>query len=99
MAKPFRRNSRRTDRHPSAEHQRHAGRAAQSLGSEQSASGFELLDRGNHDAGVELIYLEEVRQNISDADRFFALLRRTLNPRPPTDNLQPHDTAVVLFTS
>src|SRR5437762_4019417 len=29
-------------------------------------------------AGVELIYLEDVRQNISDPERFFALLRRTL---------------------
>jgi long-subunit acyl-CoA synthetase (AMP-forming) len=29
----------------------------------------------------------------------FALLRRTLNLQPATDNLQPHDTAVVLFTS
>ncbi len=49
--------------------------------------------------GVELIYLEDVRENISDAERFFALLRRTLNLRPAIDNLQPHDTAVVLFTS
>src|SRR6266704_1479524 len=50
-------------------------------------------------AGVALIYLEDVRQNISDPERFFALLRRTLNLRPAIDNLQPHDTAVVLFTS
>jgi len=50
-------------------------------------------------AGVELIYLEDVRENISDAERFFALVRRTLNLRPTTDNLQPHDTAVILFTS
>jgi len=50
-------------------------------------------------AGVELIYLEDVRQNISDPERFFALVRRTVNLRSAIDNLQPHDTAVVLFTS
>src|SRR2546427_1037399 len=50
-------------------------------------------------AGVELIYLEDVRENISDPERFFALVRRTVNLRSAIDNLQPHDTAVVLFTS
>jgi len=40
-----------------------------------------------------------VRQNISEAERFFALLRRTLNLGPPPTHLQPHETAVVLFTS
>jgi acyl-[acyl-carrier-protein]-phospholipid O-acyltransferase/long-chain-fatty-acid--[acyl-carrier-protein] ligase len=50
-------------------------------------------------AGVEMIYLEDVRQSIPDPERFLALVRRTLNLQPDTDNLQPHDTAVVLFTS
>jgi acyl-[acyl-carrier-protein]-phospholipid O-acyltransferase/long-chain-fatty-acid--[acyl-carrier-protein] ligase len=50
-------------------------------------------------AGVELIYLEDVREHISGAERFFALLRRTLNLPPATDHLQSQDTAVVLFTS
>jgi acyl-[acyl-carrier-protein]-phospholipid O-acyltransferase/long-chain-fatty-acid--[acyl-carrier-protein] ligase len=50
-------------------------------------------------AGVELIYLEDVRQNISDPERFFGLLRWTFNLQPAANYLQSHDTAVVLFTS
>ena len=50
-------------------------------------------------AGVELVYLEDVRQNISGAERFFALLRRALNLPPPAADLRAQDTATVLFTS
>lgn len=49
-------------------------------------------------AGVELIYLEDVRQGISGLDRLLALLAQALHPR---SLIQPpkSDTAVILFTS
>jgi acyl-[acyl-carrier-protein]-phospholipid O-acyltransferase/long-chain-fatty-acid--[acyl-carrier-protein] ligase len=50
-------------------------------------------------AGLELLFLEDVRPRISAGQKFTALLRDFLNLQPSTFNLQPSDTAVVLFTS
>ena len=50
-------------------------------------------------AGIELLYLEDVRQNISKGQQWFTLLRHRLRaPRHP-DPGRPGDTAVILFTS
>jgi len=49
-------------------------------------------------AGVELIYLEDVRENISGLSKIFTLLNHKLNPL--AGHYTPFtDTAVVLFTS
>ena len=54
-------------------------------------------------SGIELIYLEDVRQNINGADRFLTLLRYTLRmPRftsPSSVGSSAEETAVILFTS
>jgi acyl-[acyl-carrier-protein]-phospholipid O-acyltransferase/long-chain-fatty-acid--[acyl-carrier-protein] ligase len=52
-------------------------------------------------AGIEMIFLEDVRARISDSEKFFAGFRHKLFSRsalrvPPA---RPDDTAVVLFTS
>src|SRR2546426_2224315 len=49
--------------------------------------------------GIELIYLEEVRHNTSDAQRFFALLRHTLRAPRFAGHARADATAVILFTS
>ena len=49
--------------------------------------------------GIELIYLEEVRHNSSDAQRFFALLRHTLRAPRFAGHARADATAVILFTS
>jgi acyl-[acyl-carrier-protein]-phospholipid O-acyltransferase/long-chain-fatty-acid--[acyl-carrier-protein] ligase len=53
------------------------------------------------DAGLEFIYLEDVRASISGADKFRALLRVMLKALPsPSNSADPaSDTALVLFTS
>ncbi|MEO7297544.1 MAG: AMP-binding protein [Verrucomicrobiota bacterium] len=51
------------------------------------------------EAGIEFIYLEEIRTKISKAAKFSALLRATLSPQIQNQNLEPDETAVVLFTS
>lgn len=52
-------------------------------------------------AGVQMIYLEDVRQSIGSAARLRALLRHTLSPRSAlaTHHLGSDDPAVILFTS
>ena len=50
-------------------------------------------------AGIEFIYLEDVRAEISDGDKFAAMLRHTLLASTFTTNIPPNDTAVILFTS
>ena len=51
-------------------------------------------------AGVELVYLEDVRASITGAQKFFTLLaHRLCLSQLSTPNSQPNDTAVVLFTS
>jgi len=52
-------------------------------------------------AGIELLFLEDVRSRITPTRRLLALLRQSLHPRPSTLNHQPstNDTAVILFTS
>jgi acyl-[acyl-carrier-protein]-phospholipid O-acyltransferase / long-chain-fatty-acid--[acyl-carrier-protein] ligase len=53
------------------------------------------------DAGIELLFLEDVRTRITLAQRLLALLRQSLKPRLSTRNYQPstNDPAVILFTS
>lgn len=52
------------------------------------------------EAGLQIIYLEDIRAGISGWDKFAALVRLTLNPAALIRNPQPPDaTAVVLFTS
>lgn len=49
-------------------------------------------------AGVKLIYLEDIRATISGLDRFVGLLGSYFGFQPATSS-QPTDTAVILFTS
>jgi acyl-[acyl-carrier-protein]-phospholipid O-acyltransferase/long-chain-fatty-acid--[acyl-carrier-protein] ligase len=53
------------------------------------------------DAGIEILFLEDVRARITRAKRFLALVRQSLKPRLSTLNYQPStdDPAVILFTS
>ena len=51
------------------------------------------------DAGIQMIYLEDVRATISGADKFWALFRIFLRWLPENRSLKTSDTAVVLFTS
>jgi acyl-[acyl-carrier-protein]-phospholipid O-acyltransferase/long-chain-fatty-acid--[acyl-carrier-protein] ligase len=53
------------------------------------------------DAGIELLFLEDVRTRITRTQRVLALLRQSLKPRLSTLNYQPstNDPAVILFTS
>ena len=49
--------------------------------------------------GIDLVYLEDARQNISGAEKCLALLRHTLRASRFKDLTRPEDTAVILFTS
>jgi acyl-[acyl-carrier-protein]-phospholipid O-acyltransferase/long-chain-fatty-acid--[acyl-carrier-protein] ligase len=51
------------------------------------------------DAGIEFIYLEDLRAGIGKLAKLLALLRSYVNLQPATRNLQPTSTAVILFTS
>ena len=51
------------------------------------------------EAGITMVYLEDVRASVSRVDKLSALLRVLMNWSPKNDNLQAEDTAVVLFTS
>jgi acyl-[acyl-carrier-protein]-phospholipid O-acyltransferase/long-chain-fatty-acid--[acyl-carrier-protein] ligase len=51
-------------------------------------------------ADIQLLYLEDLREQITGAQRFFSLLRISLNPQSVIRHLQStDDTAVILFTS
>ena len=50
-------------------------------------------------AGVQMIFLEDLRKTISGWDKFAALISSYFSPQPSTLNSQPNDTAVILFTS
>ncbi|KAF0174672.1 MAG: acyl-acyl-carrier-protein-phospholipid O-acyltransferase [Limisphaerales bacterium] len=50
-------------------------------------------------AGVKVIYLEDIRATISGCDRFAALVGSFFNRQLAIGNRQSDDTAVVLFTS
>jgi acyl-[acyl-carrier-protein]-phospholipid O-acyltransferase/long-chain-fatty-acid--[acyl-carrier-protein] ligase len=52
-------------------------------------------------AGVEIVFLEDVRARISDSEKSFAAFRHRFFPRSAlrVPNVQPDDTAVILFTS
>src|SRR5256884_8963494 len=49
--------------------------------------------------GIELIYLEDARQNISGAQNCLMLVRHTPHTPRFTHHTRPDDTAVILFTS
>jgi len=51
------------------------------------------------DAGIQMVYLEDVRATVSGADKFWALFRVFLRWLPENKSLKSSDTAVVLFTS
>jgi acyl-[acyl-carrier-protein]-phospholipid O-acyltransferase / long-chain-fatty-acid--[acyl-carrier-protein] ligase len=52
------------------------------------------------DAGLRMVYLEDVRTELTFGAKLAALLRHRLRPgMGPARNLQPEDVAVVLFTS
>jgi acyl-[acyl-carrier-protein]-phospholipid O-acyltransferase/long-chain-fatty-acid--[acyl-carrier-protein] ligase len=53
------------------------------------------------DAGMEILFLEDVRARITGPQRLFALLRQSWKPRLSTRSSRPStdDTAVILFTS
>jgi acyl-[acyl-carrier-protein]-phospholipid O-acyltransferase / long-chain-fatty-acid--[acyl-carrier-protein] ligase len=57
------------------------------------------------EAGIEMIYLEDLRTRVNSAQKLFSLLKITLNPRSfvaSSDagaSIKPHSTAVILFTS
>ncbi len=54
------------------------------------------------EAGIQLIYLEDLGAEISAGQKFLSLLWMTFNPdslAPPSGSLPPDATAVVLFTS
>jgi acyl-[acyl-carrier-protein]-phospholipid O-acyltransferase/long-chain-fatty-acid--[acyl-carrier-protein] ligase len=60
------------------------------------------LDLGPfRDAGIEILFLEEVRARITRTQRLLALLRQSWNPRlsPPNHPPSTNDPAVILFTS
>jgi acyl-[acyl-carrier-protein]-phospholipid O-acyltransferase / long-chain-fatty-acid--[acyl-carrier-protein] ligase len=56
-------------------------------------------------AGIQFIYLEDMRASIGRVEKISSLLRMTFNPsslakrQPGTPSVRPGDTAVVLFTS
>src|ERR1035437_3733468 len=53
------------------------------------------------DAGIEILFLEDIRARITRAQRMHALLRQSLKPPLSAHNSQPstNDPAVILFTS
>jgi acyl-[acyl-carrier-protein]-phospholipid O-acyltransferase / long-chain-fatty-acid--[acyl-carrier-protein] ligase len=53
------------------------------------------------EAGIEILFLEDVRARITGPQRLLALVRQSLKPRLSTLNHQPatNDPAVILFTS
>ena len=59
---------------------------------------FKLEAKPFEEAGIELIYLEDIRERISGLSKIAALLNHKLNPW--AGQYSPfHDTAVILFTS
>ncbi len=50
-------------------------------------------------AGIEVVFLEDVRAGITKGKKLWALIRQLLNPHLALINPRPEDTAVVLYTS
>ncbi len=50
-------------------------------------------------AGIQFLFLEDVRVKISGVQKIATMLRRWVGPHPPLPRLDTNDTAVVLFTS
>ena len=50
-------------------------------------------------AGIQIIFIEDVREQISKGEKMVAAVRHWLGAQPSTLHLQPDDVAVVLFTS
>ncbi len=51
------------------------------------------------EAGIEIVFLEEARQKITDGQKTLGLLRHLFRPRLSGAEPRPEDTAAVLFTS
>ncbi len=78
---------------------------AQLAGLKQIITSQAFLDRAKLSpepflaAGLQLIYLEEVRQRISNGAKLTALLRQYFRVQPANGGFHPEATAVILFTS
>jgi acyl-[acyl-carrier-protein]-phospholipid O-acyltransferase / long-chain-fatty-acid--[acyl-carrier-protein] ligase len=52
------------------------------------------------EAGIKMIYLEDLRNKVTGSQKFSSLLKITLNPRSfMREGIAPDSTAVILFTS
>jgi acyl-[acyl-carrier-protein]-phospholipid O-acyltransferase / long-chain-fatty-acid--[acyl-carrier-protein] ligase len=78
---------------------------AQLAGVKQIVTSRAFLERAKLDvsaltgAGIELIYLEDLRAKIFGAAKFFTLLKQTFAPGLSCAPIDPSSTAVILFTS
>jgi acyl-[acyl-carrier-protein]-phospholipid O-acyltransferase/long-chain-fatty-acid--[acyl-carrier-protein] ligase len=77
----------------------------QLAGAKQVITSRSFLERARLDlktiqeAGVDFLYLEDLRTGIQKTDKIFALVGQTLQPGLENRSLKPDDAAVVLFTS
>jgi acyl-[acyl-carrier-protein]-phospholipid O-acyltransferase/long-chain-fatty-acid--[acyl-carrier-protein] ligase len=60
---------------------------------------LKLDSRPFAEAGIQFLFLEDVRSQISSAAKFLAWMRNFFNLRPATCDLRPRDVAAILFTS
>lgn len=78
---------------------------AELAGVKQVVTSRAFLERAKLDvtplvgAGIEFIYLEDIRANISGSAKLRALLKQKLNPGLPLVPEEPNAAAVILFTS
>jgi acyl-[acyl-carrier-protein]-phospholipid O-acyltransferase/long-chain-fatty-acid--[acyl-carrier-protein] ligase len=78
---------------------------AQLAGVKQIITSRVFLERAKLDvsalaqAGIELVYLEDIRARISGGAKLRALLKQHLAPGLACAHVEPHSTAVILFTS
>jgi acyl-[acyl-carrier-protein]-phospholipid O-acyltransferase / long-chain-fatty-acid--[acyl-carrier-protein] ligase len=78
---------------------------AQLAGVKQIITSRAFLERAKLDvavlqeAGLEFIYLEDIRARISGASKLLTLLKQTVSPGLDCAPVEPNDTAVILFTS
>lgn len=78
---------------------------AQLAGVKQIITSRAFLERAKLDvgplkeAGLEFVYLEEIRARISGGAKLRSLLRQTVSPGLDCAPVDPKDTAVILFTS
>jgi acyl-[acyl-carrier-protein]-phospholipid O-acyltransferase / long-chain-fatty-acid--[acyl-carrier-protein] ligase len=78
---------------------------AQLAGVKQIITSRAFLERAKLDvavlqeAGLEFIYLEDIRARISGGSKLLTLLKQTVSPGLDCAPVDPTDTAVILFTS